>query len=85
MMFMYTIYEFCSPESKYLSYRSFFISQAEQKRRDAIKKGYDHLLELLPTGSLGGEEGGGGSSNPASPDDIPGGWNGKVYLTLSPT
>lgn len=53
-------------------------TQAEQKRRDAIKKGYDHLLELLPTGSLGGEEGGGGSSNPASPDDIPGGSNGKV-------
>jgi len=53
-------------------------TQAEQKRRDAIKKGYDHLLELLPTGSLGGEDGGGGSSNPASPDDLPGGSNGKV-------
>ena len=56
------------------------ILQAEQKRRDAIKKGYDHLLELLPTGSLGGEDGGGGSSNPASPDDIPGGSNGKVHI-----
>jgi len=53
-------------------------TQAEQKRRDAIKKGYDHLLELLPTGALGGEDGGGGSSNPASPDDLPGGSNGKV-------
>jgi MAX-like protein X len=24
-------------------------TQAEQKRRDAIKKGYDHLQELVPT------------------------------------
>jgi len=53
-------------------------TQAEQKRRDAIKKGYDHLLELLPTGSLGGEDGAGDKSNPASPDDMPGGSNGKV-------
>ena len=36
-------------------------------------------MELLPTGSLGGEDGGGDKSNPASPDDMPGGSNGKVY------
>ena len=26
-----------------------FIFQAEQKRRDAIKKGYEYLQELVPT------------------------------------
>lgn len=26
-----------------------FCTQAEQKRRDAIKKGYDSLQELVPT------------------------------------
>ena len=36
-------------------------------------------MELLPTGSLGGEDGAGDKSNPASPDDMPGGSNGKVY------
>ena len=38
-------------------------------------------MELLPSGTFGGaagEEAGGGSSNPASPDDAPGGSNGKV-------
>ena len=39
-------------------------------------------MELLPTGSLGGEDGAGDKSNPASPDDMPGGSNGKVYATI---
>ena len=39
-------------------------------------------MELLPTGSLGGEDGAGDKSNPASPDDMPGGSNGKVYAKI---
>jgi len=67
-------------------------TQAEQKRRDAIKRGYDYLQELVPvtggenveaaTGESGeGGAGAGGSANdtPNSPgDDMPGGANGKI-------
>ena len=58
-------------------------TQAEQKRRDAIKKGYDYLQELVPV--VGGVEGEGAEGTvaiegtPNSPgDDMPGGANGKI-------
>lgn len=38
----------CSPVS-YKERRREAHTQAEQKRRDAIKKGYDSLQELVPT------------------------------------
>ena len=53
-------------------------TQAEQKRRDAIKKGYDYLLELVPTG-VEGEGAEGNHDLPNSPgEDLPGNSNGKI-------
>jgi len=49
-------------------------TQAEQKRRDAIKKGYDYLQELVPIVGNGGEDGeatesGSVALGPGSPND----------------
>ena len=56
-------------------------TQAEQKRRDAIKRGYDYLQDLIP--SVGGEGGDGANAGVSSGGGSGGGGNGGAGQKVS--